>query len=70
LLKGSFSEVDAEDVVVEVICWEKSLEIRVIQQFDLVCELGVGVSVYDRDLVPFGVSIQIVVRMILRSPIP
>jgi hypothetical protein len=70
MLKGSFSEEDAEDVVVEIVSHEEALETCVTQRFDLVCELGVGISVYDRDLIPLGMPIQLVVRMIHRRSRP
>jgi hypothetical protein len=70
LLKGSFSEEEAEDVVIEIVQCEVPLETRVAQRFDLICELGVGISIYNRNLVPFDVSIQIVVRVIHRRSIP
>jgi hypothetical protein len=54
MLKGSFSEEEGEDVVVEIVRYEGALETYVTQRFDLVCELGVGISVYDRDLIPLG----------------
>jgi hypothetical protein len=70
MLKGSFSEEEAEDVVVEMVGCEKPLETRVAQRFDLICELSVRISIDDRNLVPLYVPIQIVVRVICRRSIP
>jgi hypothetical protein len=70
MLKGSLSEEEGEDVVVEIVRYEKALESGIAKRFNLVCDLGVGISVYDRDLVPLGVSIQLVVRVIRRRSVP
>jgi hypothetical protein len=70
LLKGSFSEENAEDVVVKVIHCERPLKTRIPQRFDLVGKFGIWISVNDRNLVPLGVTIQLVVRVIRRSSVP
>jgi hypothetical protein len=64
MLKGSFSEEDGEDVVIEIVRCKGPFETYVTQRFDLVCELGVWISVDDRDLILLGVPIQLVVRML------
>ena len=56
--------------MIEIIGYERSFKTNVTQRFDLICKLGVGVSVNHRNLVPLGVSIQLVIRMIRRSSIP
>jgi hypothetical protein len=70
LLKGSFSEEDAEDVVVEVLGCEKPFKTHITQRFDLICKLGVGISVDDRNLVSLSMPIQLIVRVIRRTSIP
>ena len=61
---GSFSEEEVEDVVIEIVCREEPFELAHRQRVHFVWELGIGISVDDRYLVPLGVSIQLVIRMI------
>jgi hypothetical protein len=70
LLKGSFSEVEIEDPVVEIIRWESALEGAQRKSFHLIWQDAVGISVDHRDLVLLGVPIQLVVRVIRRRAIP
>jgi hypothetical protein len=70
LLKGSFSEENAEDVVVKIVGCERLFETGIAQRLDLIGKLGIGISGNHRNLVPLGVSIQLVVRVIRRSSIP
>jgi hypothetical protein len=51
--------------VVEIVRCERPFKTRITQRFDLVCELGIRISVNDRNLVPLGVSIQSIIRVVL-----
>jgi hypothetical protein len=52
------SEGQCEDPMVEVVRCEEPVELRVVQLFDLVRQVAVGISVDDRDLVPLEVRVQ------------
>jgi hypothetical protein len=56
--------------MIEIVRCEGSFETYVTQRFDLVCELGVWISVNDRNLILFGAPIQLVVRMLRQTSIP
>src|SRR3954453_15428664 len=54
MLKGSLSEEQIEDVVIQIVGCEILIERGKRQLFDLVCEVAVGISIDDRDLIPLG----------------